>query len=198
MRLQEYGRNPNKRKESVHHPDLLLVGVDMSKAKHNACSGTQTTMSCRKRDFPHTREGFRRFEQTLKVHLVKNGRQHILIALAPSGISWQALYEQLHSCGYAVCLVYCQAVRRHRQTMPDGTRKTDEKDAASVFDFLRQGTCFLPVDRDLELKAAYRLMQRHMALKKRVSPLRNPLICMLAACTRVSSARTARSCCIAT
>lgn len=175
MRLQEYGRNPNKRKEYVHQPDLLLVGVDVSKAKHNACLGTQTTMSCRKLEFTHTREGFRHFEQTLKVHLVKNGRQHILIAMEPSGIYWQALYERLHSCGYAVCLVHCQAVRNNRKTMPDGTSKTDEKDAASVFDLLRQGKFFLPVDRDPELKAAYRLMQRHMALKKRVSQLRNQL-----------------------
>ena len=175
MRLQEYGRNPNKRKEYVHQTDLLLVGVDVSKAKHNACLGTQTTMSCRKLEFTHTREGFRRFEQALKVHLVKNGRQHILIAMEPSGIYWQALYERLHSCGYAVCLVHCQAVRNNRKTMPDGTSKTDEKDAASVFDLLRQGKFFLPVDRDPELKAAYRLMQRHMALKKRVSQLRNQL-----------------------
>jgi len=155
MRVHEYGRNSNKRKEYVHQPDLLLVGVDVSKAKHNACLGTQTTMSCRKLEFTHTREGFRRFEQALKVHLVKNGRQHILIAMEPSGIYWQALYERLHSCGYAVCLVHCQAVRNNRKTMPDGTSKTDEKDAASVFDLLRQGKFFLPVDRDPELKAAY-------------------------------------------
>ena len=45
MRLKEYGRDPHKRKEYVHQPDLLLVGVDVSKAKHNACMGTQTTMS---------------------------------------------------------------------------------------------------------------------------------------------------------
>ena len=44
MRLQEYGRNPNKRKESVHHHDLLLVGVDVSKAKHNACSSAKVTL----------------------------------------------------------------------------------------------------------------------------------------------------------
>ena len=175
MSLKESGRNANKRKEYVHQPDLLLVGVDVSKAKHNACMGTQTTMSCRKLEFTHTREGFQRFEQTLKTHMVKNGTQHILIATEPSGIYWQALYERLKSCGYEVCLVHCQAVRNNRKTMQDGTSKTDEKDAASVFDLLRQGKFFLPVARDLELKAAYRLMQRHMALKKRVSQLRNQL-----------------------
>jgi transposase len=175
MRLTEYGRNPNKRKAYVHQPDLLLVGVDVSQAKHSACLGTQTTISCRKLEFTHTREGFRRFEQTLKVHMVKNGRQRILIAMEPSGIYWQALYERLHSCGYEVCLVHCQAVRNNRKTMQDGTSKTDEKDAASVFDLLRQGKFFLPVARDPQLRAAYRLMQRHMALKKRGSQLRNQL-----------------------
>src|SRR5262249_17253384 len=78
-------------------------------------------------------------------------------------------------CGYAVCMVHCQAVRNHRKTMQDGTSKTDAKDAASIFDLLRQGKFFLPVARDPDLKAAYRLMQRHMALKKRVSQLRNQL-----------------------
>src|SRR5438046_9834501 len=105
MRLQEYGRNPQKRKEYVHHPDLLLVGVDVSKAKHNACMGTQTTMSCRKLEFTHTHEGCRRFEQALKAHQVKNGRQRLLIAMEPSGIYWQAIYDRLHSCASTVCLV---------------------------------------------------------------------------------------------
>ena len=175
MKLQESGRNPHKRKEYVHQPDLLLAGVDVSKAKHSACLGTQTTVSCRKVEFTPTREGFGRFEQTLKAHLVKNGRQHILIAMEPSGIYWQALYERLKSCGYEVCLVHCQAVRNNRKTMQDGTSKTDEKDAYSIFDLLRQGKFFLPVERDPELQAAYRLMQRSMALKKRVSQLRNQL-----------------------
>jgi transposase len=99
----------------------------------------------------------------------------MLIAMEPSGIYWQALYERLKSCGYGVCLVHCQAVRNNRKTMPDGTSKTDEKAAYSIFDLLRQGKFFLPVDRDPELQAAYRLMRRHMALKKRVSQLRNHL-----------------------
>jgi hypothetical protein len=48
MRLTEYGRDPQKRKEYVHQPSLFLVGVDVSKAKHNACLGTQMGISRRK------------------------------------------------------------------------------------------------------------------------------------------------------
>jgi hypothetical protein len=54
--------------------------------------------------------------------------------LAGGRSHWQALYERLKSSGYEVCLVHCQAVRNNRKTMQDGTSKTDEKDAASVFD----------------------------------------------------------------
>src|SRR5262249_45462193 len=168
MRLQEYGRNPNKRKEYVHQPALLLVGVEVSKAQHRACLGTQTTVSCRQLAFTHTREGFRRFEQTLRAHLVKNKCQRMLIAMEPSGIDWPALYERLKSCGYGVCLVHCQAVRNNRKTMPDGTSKTDEKAAYSIFDLLRQGQFFLPVDRAPELQAAYRLMRRPSAASRKV------------------------------
>ncbi len=48
MRLQEYGRNPKARKEYVQQPGLLLVGVDVSQAKHSAYIGTQTGINCRK------------------------------------------------------------------------------------------------------------------------------------------------------
>jgi hypothetical protein len=59
--------------------------------------------------------------------------------------------------------------------MQDGESKTDKKDAYSIFDLLQQGKFFLPVERDDELNAAYRLMRRHMGLKKRVSQIRNQL-----------------------
>ena len=36
MRLKDYARNHRKRKEYVHQPGLLLIGVDVSKAKHDA------------------------------------------------------------------------------------------------------------------------------------------------------------------
>jgi transposase len=175
MRLQEYARNPHKRKAYVQQPGLLLVGVDVSKAKHSACMGTQTGISRRKLEFTHTRAGFTMLETVLNREIAKNTCRRVLIAMEPSGIYWLALYERLTGCGYEVCLVNCQAVCHNRKTMQDGTSKTDTKDAYSVFDLLQQGKFFLPVARDPELKAAYRLMQRHMALKKRVSQLRNQL-----------------------
>lgn len=175
MRLKEYARTPQKRKAYVQQPGLLLVGVDVSQAKHSACLGTQTGITCRKLAFTHSREGFQRFEQTLRDCLVKNNCRRLLIAMEPSGIYWQGLYDRLQSCGYDVCRVSCQAVRNNRKTMQEATSKTDEKDAYSILDLLRQGKFFLPVARDAALQAAYRLMHRSMALKKRVGQLRNHL-----------------------
>ncbi len=40
MRLKDYGRNQKKRKEYIHQSGLLITGVDVSKAKHDACVGT--------------------------------------------------------------------------------------------------------------------------------------------------------------
>ena len=39
MRLKDYGRNHKKRKEYIKQSGLLLAGVDVSKAKHDACIG---------------------------------------------------------------------------------------------------------------------------------------------------------------
>ena len=175
MRLQEYARTPQQRKASGQQPGLLLVGVDVRQAKHHACIGTQLGITCRKRVLTHRRAGCRRFEQTLRDHLVNNRCRRLLIAMEPSGISWQGRYDRLRRCGDDVCLVRGQAVHTNRKTRQEGTRKTDENDAYSGLDVLRQGTCFLPVERDAALQAASRLMPRHMAWKKRVSPLRHQL-----------------------
>jgi hypothetical protein len=107
--------------------------------------------------------------------MVNHRRQRLLSALEPSGLSGQALDERLKSWGDEVCLGHCQAVRNHRQTMPDGPRKTDATEAARGFDVVRQGTCLLPGVRAPARTAAYRLMRRQRALKQRGSQRRQPL-----------------------
>lgn len=41
MRLKDYARNHKKRKDYVQQIGLLMVGGDVSKAKHEACMGIQ-------------------------------------------------------------------------------------------------------------------------------------------------------------
>jgi transposase len=175
MRLKDYARSAKKRKEYVQQRCLLMVGVDVSKARHDACIGTQDGIVCRKFEFPYTRDGFKHFEDALRKYIFRYRRKRALIAMEPSGIYWYALFDRLKSCGYGVSLVNCKAVKNNRKTMQGGESKMDQKDAYSILDLLQQGKFFLPVERDHELKAAYGMMQRHMAMKKRVSQLRNEL-----------------------
>jgi len=175
MRLPEYGREPPKRKEYGHQPDLLLVGGAGRKATHHACLGTQPIIRCRKLALPPTREGCQRLAQTLRHPLVKTRGQRLLSAMAPAGISGHALYARFQGYGYAVWLVHCPAVRNNRKTMQEGTSTTAATDAYSVFAWLRHGQVLLPGARAPELKAAYRLRPRPMALKQRRSPLRQAL-----------------------
>lgn len=171
MRLKDYGRNHQKRKLYVQQPDLLLVGVDVSKAKHDASFGkTNHTIS-----FTNNREGFQRFEKTIRKNITTTKSSKVLVAMEPSGLYWYSLYTRLKKCGYGVCLANCLAVKNNRQTMQGGISKTDKKDANSILDLLQQGKFFLPVERDHELAAAYKLMRRHMAVKKRVGQIRNQL-----------------------
>jgi transposase len=175
MRFKDYGRNPKLRKPFVQSEGLLIVGVDIGKSKHTACFGTNIKVISRQFDFKHCRQGFTAFEKRIRSLRFKSKSKRVLVGMEPSGLYWYALYERLKQCGFNVCLVNCLAVKNNRRTMPDGTSKTDPKDAHSIYDLLIQGKFFLPVQRDSELNAAYRMMRRHMALKKRIARLRNQL-----------------------
>lgn len=175
MRFKDYGRNPKLRKVFVESERLLIVGVDIGKASHTACLGTRHKVLIRKFNFAHSRAGFSAFEKRIRSLRFKSKSKRVLVGMEPSGLYWYALYDRLKQCGFNVCLVNCLAVKNNRRTMPNGSSKTDPKDAHSVYDLLGQGKFFLPVERDSELNAAYRMMRRHMALKKRVARLRNQL-----------------------
>ena len=49
--MKDYGRNYKKRKEYIHQSGLLLAGVDVITAKHDACIETL--------EGPRSRIGFR-------------------------------------------------------------------------------------------------------------------------------------------
>ena len=86
MRLKDHARSAKKRKDFVQEPGLLMVGIDVSKAEHDACAGTQAGILSRKFEFTHSPEGFRFFETTLQKKIFRHKCKRMLIAMAPSGI----------------------------------------------------------------------------------------------------------------
>ena len=135
MRLKDYARNHSRRKEYVQQPDLLLVGVGVSKGKHDACVGMVTTGAIRnKLQFQNSRAGFQFIEETIRQTLFQQKCRRVLIGMEPSGLYWYGLYERLRSCGFGVCFVNCLAVKKNRRTMQDGVSKTSRnKCVVSLF-----------------------------------------------------------------
>jgi transposase len=86
MRLKDYGRNPKKRKAYVQQPGLLLIGIDISKSKHNACIGTKNGITQRKMTFAHSRKGFQMFEDMIRKSMFTHTCKKTLIGMEPSGI----------------------------------------------------------------------------------------------------------------
>ena len=174
MRLTADGRHPSTRNASVQPPDCLLGGVDVRQANHHACLGPQRGIRRRTRALTPTHEGIARVAQPRKPPRVTHACRHVLSALEPSGLSWQARDDRRQRGGSGVGLVPCQAGRNQRQTRQEGPRNTEAKEADRLFDWRRQGTVFLPVERDPAPQAASRLMPRSLALHKRISHRRHP------------------------
>jgi transposase len=175
MRLKDYGRKQTQRKEFVQNPKLLIIGIDISKNSHSACFGTNAMIVSKKFDFKNSREGFQKFESYIRTLCRKHACKQVLVGMEPSGLYWYGLFERLKKCGLSACLVNCMAVKNNRKTLPDGASKTDPKDAHSIYDLMVQGKFFLPVERDPELAAAYRLIRKHMFYKKRLSRIQNQI-----------------------
>ncbi len=70
MRLKDYGRNHKERKEYIHQSGLLLDGVDVCKAKHDAFMGAL--------EGARSYIGFRCFAELQKL-LGPSGLVHILL-----------------------------------------------------------------------------------------------------------------------
>ena len=67
----------------MQQPDLLLIGIDVSKAKHDACIGTRKRVIQRKLTFVHSREGFQLFETVIRKTMFKYKLKRVLIAIIP-------------------------------------------------------------------------------------------------------------------
>ncbi len=155
--------------------ETLWVGIDIGKRHHDAylgCSGRGPRHRVR---FRNHREGLGLLDEAIQKTLTSCQADEIVIGMEPSGVYWKPLYEQLRTRGSRQVLVHAKAVKHNRETQGDNASKTDRKDAFSIWDLLRQGKYFTPVERDPEQAAAYRLMRRYEDSRKRSEEIRNQL-----------------------
>lgn len=154
---------------------ILWVGIDISKRQHTACLGTQDRVFCRRLRFTNSRDGLKHLEATIHRIQGKSQATVVVLGMEPSGTYWKPLFAQLRLRGYRVVSVDAKAVKHNRKTLSGNGSKTDKKDAYCIYDLLRQGKFFLPVERDPELESVYRLMQHYEDSRKRSGQIRNQL-----------------------
>jgi transposase len=104
----------------------------------------------------------------------------VVVGMEPTGPYWKPLFAQLKGRGYPLVLVHSKAVKHNRKTMAGNDGKTDSLDTLCIWDLLRQGKSFVPVEREAKLEAAYRMMHHYEDSCKRSGQIRNQLRAVLA------------------
>ena len=127
---------------------ILWVAVDVSKSQHEACFGRTDRVLRRRLAFSNHREGFRRLKEAIVRERKRSGMDFVLIGMEPTGSYWKPLFAHLKERGYAVVLVHSKAVKHNRKTMGGNDGKTDRLDTLCIWDLLRQGKCFAPIQRE--------------------------------------------------
>ena len=164
----------------IERSRILLVAVDISKSKHEACLGNSERVLRRRLIFSNTREGLQQLEATIVQQQMRSEAELAVIGMEPTGPYWKPLFAQLKQRGYPVVLVHSKAVKHNRKTMAGNDGKTDSLDTLCIWDLLRQGKCFAPIEREEKLEAAYRLMHHYEDSCKRATQIRNQLRAVLA------------------
>lgn len=143
-----------KWKALICEPSTLIIGIDVSKLKHDACIGTRDKIYMRNFPFENNLQGFNGFIKIIEKICAENKIQKTLIGLEPTSIYWYPLYEFLKSKGFQVCLVDTISVYHNRKTMKKDKGKSDPKDAYSVQDLMIQKKFFFTVNTTKEGFAA--------------------------------------------
>lgn len=175
MTEEQHSRDVREWKVRMASGEVLLVGIDVGKRRHEACIGTTERVLCRRLRFAATREGLDHLERKVRNYRDQMGSMDVLVAMEPTGIYWQTIRRMLGKRTWVVSCTDPARVKHNRKTLKGSGSKTDRKDAYCVFDLLRQGKVFFPLERDAELEGAHRFMRRYQACRKRTSEIQNQL-----------------------
>lgn len=130
-------------KAEINKGKVLLIGVDISKKKHDCCFGVKDSVISPHFIFTNTRDGFEFLLAQIKNESMKSNCTNVIIGMEPTSNYWKPLHFYLIKNGYDVVLVETVAVHHNRKTMPKNRGKTDKKDAFAIYDLMRQGKILL-------------------------------------------------------
>ncbi|MBI4245414.1 MAG: IS110 family transposase [Planctomycetes bacterium] len=173
-----------KIKQSIKEAqNYLLIGIDISKDKHDACVMISSgRMLNRRLQFENSKAGYEMFIEKIKEYQQAIKPDETIIGLETTGNYMIALADYLSLKGYFVVQVSSFITKRNRDTLDLSWNKNDIKDAWNVVDCMKQGKMIYYDDDNPPYGDIRRLMTLYSRLSKerglyRVR-LQNNILCM--------------------
>ena len=158
----DYSLELDKWKSLASDPFTLLIGIDVSRLKHDACFGVKKKVLCRKFQFSNDLKGFKELSEKINLICAGNKIENILLGMEPTSIYWYALSEYLKSKGHTTCLLDPVSVFHNRKTLKKDSGKSDIKDAFAILDLMFQEKFYFTVDRTIRHFSAKLVLKNWM------------------------------------
>jgi transposase len=161
--------------------DILIVGIDIAKAKHHAFMGTSNGRSIERRlIFENSITGFSSLLNKANQHLCDHDLKEIIFGIEPTSVYHKPLAEYLIVMGYMVVYVTNNAIKKNRSLLDGRWDKNDTKDSANVADLVSRGKCHFYDYPDPHLRDIRNLLSLRKRLKtnehRLMTRIRNNLV----------------------
>lgn len=126
---------------AIVKPDMLLVGLDLSRDSNVAVVLTATAQRVAHFKFPNTRDGYDFLYRQLERLCAQHQHPRALIGMEPTNHYWKWLAADLeaHHPELPYRLVNAYTVRKHREGEQLERAKDDARDAFQIAELLRTG-----------------------------------------------------------
>ena len=131
--------NSLMQKRSAIKPDTLIVGVDVAKFYHVACTLVSGAAIGRPLEFPNSREGFLALSAEIEARKPTSAST-VIVGLESTGVYWINLARWLADHGCQVVQVSGLYVHRAKELLDNSHGTSDGKDALLIADLVAQGT----------------------------------------------------------
>lgn len=171
----DYTLHLEKWKHLVTDASTLVIGIDVSRLKHDACFGTKNKIFCRKFTITNDLFGFEILEEKINSLCIEHGFKNVLLGMEPTSVYWCCLNEYLKSKNRNTCLLDPISVFHNRKTLKKDNGKSDKKDAYAIFDLMSQQKFYFPTDNSLQSFSAKLVMKNWMNVQRSITSSKNRL-----------------------
>jgi transposase len=169
-------------KETVKRSNnILIVGIDIAKAKHHAFMASADGRSIHRRlIFENSLDGFTKLLTQANRYIDEYRFKDVVFGVEPTSVYHKPLAEYLITMGYQVVYVTNTAIKKNRALLDGRWDKNDTKDAANVADLVSRGKCHFYDFPDIDLRDIRNLLSLRKRLKRQehrlMSRIRNNLV----------------------